>query len=122
MYSDPSAPLESATVNPVGTPLLSRPAKLMEVAFALIAAALAFAVAEGDVEAVAFGAASVEALSVEALSVEPEVSVEETVPPVTTVGTSLFVGIELKPRKAKKTRIKERAALLDFLATSAAFL
>jgi len=104
-------------VNPVGTPLLSRPAKLKEVAFALIAAALAFTVAEGEMEAVAFGA-----VSVEALSVEPAVSVEETVPPVTTIGTSLLVGIELKPRNAKKTRIKERAALLDFLATSAAFL
>jgi hypothetical protein len=89
----------------------------MEVAFAFIAAALAFAVAEGEVEAVAFGAASLEALSV-----EPAVSVEETVPPVTTVGTSLLVGIELKPRNAKNTRMRESAALLDFLATSAAFL
>ena len=104
-------------MNPVGTPLLSRPAKLMEVAFAFIAAALAFAAAEGDVEAVAFGA-----VSVEALSVAPAVSVEEMVPLVTTVGTSLFVGIELKPRNAKNTRISESAALLDFLATSAAFL
>ena len=89
----------------------------MEVAFALIAAALALAAAEGDVyaEAEADGFAS-------ETSVEPAVSVDETEPPVTTVGTSLLVGIELKPRNAKNTRMRESAALLDFLATSAAFL
>ena len=109
-------------MNPVGTPFLSRPVKLKVVALALTAACCALATAEGEAEAVALVEGVACAVSSVAAGVVPAVSVEETVSSATIFGRLLSVGIELKPRKAKKTRIRESAALLDFLAISAVFL
>ncbi len=108
-------------MNPVGTPDLSRPVKLNEVALALTAAALALAIAEGEEEALAEADGATIGLSSTTVVV-PAVSPEETTSSARIFGTPLSVGIELKPRNAKNTRMSERAALLDFLATSAAFL
>jgi len=112
----PIAPVESATVNPVGTPFLSSPGKEKLVAFALTAEPLNFvaadALAEGDVEGLTV------AKTYEFL----EIFFGEIISSKRIFGIPVSVGIELKPRNAKKTKIRDSAALLDFLATSAALL
>ncbi len=108
-------------MNPVGTPALSRPEKLKEVALALASATFTLASADGDEEALAEDEGVAIGLSSDGFAV-PAVSVEEMVSSAKIFGRLESEGIELKPRNAKKTRMSERAALLDFLARSAAFL
>ena len=103
----------------VGTPFLSSPAKRKSEDFTFSMEARDgalpsdFADAEGD----AFDVES-------ALGEELEESVEGADEITSLLRTGRFetVGIELKPKNAKNTRMRERAALLDFFATSAAFL